>query len=131
MPAFLVFRWICRCVAPLAQKALTVHCQNHGPASPVGIYRLNYLDLIQAQDEQDCSSRDCRKGGEHAGLEALFLLQKNRQRDGIKLFFLAARLAHGRTEGSIQSTASTYRKLLHQPWTKSDEPLMKLIPCLV
>jgi len=114
MPAFLVFRWICRCAAPLAQKVLTVHCQIHGLASPVGIYRLNYLDLIQAQDEQDYSSRDCRKGDEHAVLKALLLAQKNRQHDGIKLFSLAARLDHGRTEGSIQSTASTYRQLLRQ-----------------
>ena len=73
MPAFLVFRWICGCVAPLAQKVLTGHCQSHGLASPVGIYRLNYLDLIQAQDEQDYSSKDCRKGGEHVILAALLL----------------------------------------------------------
>ena len=128
MPAFLVFRWICRCAAPLAQKVLTVHCQIHGLASLVGIYRLNYLDLIQAQDGQDYNSRECRKGDEHAVLKALLLVQKNRQHGGIKLFSLAARLGHGRTEGSIQSTASTYRQLLHQPWTRSDEFLMKLVP---
>ena len=128
MQAPLVSCLIYRYIAPLDRKALTAHCQSHGPAYLVDIYRLNYPDLIQAQDEQDCNSKGCRKGGEHAALEALVLVPRSKRHGGIKKFFPVAKPGHGQTEGSSQSTASTYRLSLHQPLTKNGGPLVVSIP---